>query len=299
MVIIINVYFASAYLVLPKFRSAQNYPIFLQALFDLFLSGYCSIIDAVLQQLVTSDPRKTDFFYRSFVKCFTAFGFEIAREIVTAITMLAIACQRYICVCKPHLSIGESFSKRLMQSNYFITALTLSIIVVGGIAAAVSFAITGQQMSCIAFDFLSDRWMAIVLGIFSFYIPAPVCTFLYLRVGIQLWKTTSQQERNRQLTVLFTISCFLWILFYLPTKVVSIYEKTTFDAEYVVTRTIFFYLIINFAHVLNQLFSTTQPFIIICCYRPLSDPLLNLVSKLRFPKKSQKISNVMEKKDNK
>ena len=279
-IVILNVYFASAYLILPDFRSAQNYPVFLQALFDLFLSGYCSIIDAVAQHVLT-DFKRADLFHRHIVKCLTNYGFMTARELVTAITILAIACQRYIYVCKPHLPLDERFYKRLVKSNCIITALTLLFILAGGVVIAVRFASTGKSSSCVGLYGSNDRWPVIVHDTFSFYIPAPVCTFLYICVGIKLWKTSSRRKRNRQLTVLFMLSCFLWIVFWLPTKVFFTYTQRTMGVEYLASRSIAFFTLVKFSHVFAQLFSTTQPFVIICCYRPLSQPLLKLVLKLR------------------
>ena len=125
------------------------------------------------------------------------------------------------------------------------------------------------------------KCMRIGLGIFFLMIPAAMCIVLYAVVAVRLWKQQSNVRRNRQLSILFMTSCFVWILLCLPVKISfmaydpdDVSKAMQFDVGMIVTM----FLI----QLLYPLFSTVSPIIFIACCPPTQVPLRKAFGKL-FP----------------
>ena len=190
--------------------------------------------------------------------------------------MTSVAIFRYIVVCHPVFSKQPVFAKVRKYINIFITLLTMAAIITNAGYVAYHFepysplkiGVCGQSF------FKTDRQKALVEGVAFFFTPAAVCLVLYSFVGRKLWKTTTMQKRNRQLTALFLCSCVMWVVFWTPEKIFGFLSN---DDSRFTSRGKYFYIFLRLRFTIIHFFSMIQPIILVFCYRPPFEPLQKLL----------------------
>ena len=98
----------------------------------------------------------------------------------------------------------------------FVTTIALSLISATVTIVRRHIDKTERSLYCSTAFFGNDRIRAIIEELVLFLIPAIVCICLYIPTGLQLWKLQTQTKRNQQLTILFCVSCALWIALGIP-----------------------------------------------------------------------------------
>ena len=199
--------------------------------------------------------------------------------------MLAVAIERFYMVCKPFDVNSQQFTKMKKTISILITILPVVFL-----APEFAFVIfrsipfqygiwDGLNRSSCEFGLLEInrriRW--IVNSIIFFFIPATACFVLYIKVVIELRKMLTQVERNRELTILFMISCFAWIVCWLLEGVGNIVLPAT-GAD--INDKVVFWIFRHFYSNLTLLFSAVQPILLILSYRPLKEPIAALFSRI-------------------
>ena len=219
LVIIANAYFIICYCVIEDLKASQNYPVLLQAFFDLWL-GYFSLLHGSIKSIMISRAHEPGYHLLDThtVMCVSHFGSNHISKWTTPLTLTTVALTRYITVCHPVFSKTQKFLKLQKYANITITALSWGLIFCNTCYVGFHF----EPYKTLDFEicemsyYQSERQKALVEGSVLFLVPATACLVLYTFVGVRLWKMTSMQRRNRQLTVLFLSSCVVWIVFWLP-----------------------------------------------------------------------------------
>ena len=87
-------------------------------------------------------------------------------------------------------------------------------------------------------------------------------------------------SRNRQLTILFMINCFMWIVLWGPMfcwMVVVNPQDSPYANRFQQTYT--FVILVCYCNASFYLFCTINPIIFIICYKPVQQPLKSIVQK--------------------
>ena len=140
----------------------------------------------------------------------------------TGLCIALIAIERYVLICWPfHAKQVLTKKNKVMGS----VGLTITII-----AASLRYFVCWTRpseetfrsflLSLYPYLCLSGKREALLDIIIFFVIPALSTIFMYLCVGLKLRKAISNQERNRDLTIAFFLSCVSWVVLWLP-KMIS------------------------------------------------------------------------------
>ena len=136
----------------------------------------------------------------------------------TAFSMILLAYQRYVLVTKPFdakLILTKKYYK-VTGILSFVTTIALSLISATVTIVRRHIDKTEISVYCSAAFFGNHRIRAIIEELVLFVIPAIVCICFYIPTGLKMWKLQTQTKRNRQLTILFSVSCALWIALGIP-----------------------------------------------------------------------------------
>ena len=176
-------------------------------------------------------------------------------------------------VCRPFLS--AEFPKYFMRLNILVTVLILILILSNGVFTGVGFYL-GKNY-CEDGIFMERYNRSLIGGTLFYFLPAVVCIVLYTLVGRVVRNMKQEQERNKQLTVIFFLSCMLWLLLWLPERVFGIYFEHSNPKEYSD-----FLIVFCSVHLTSTLlFSLIQPLLMILSYKPLLEPILTARSKIK------------------
>ena len=203
-------------------------------------------------------------------------------EYSTGVCMLALAVQRFILVRMP-------FKAKAILTTKFYKIVTIVLLTFAGVmtVGTVVFSMLKKILDneCTPYYYSSTRVQGIVESTIFLFIPAFICVVLYSQVGVALWHSVSMQARNRQLTILFIISCVTWILLWVPSKVFYIlYDSWEFDLksyEILTKRSHGYFIIQGFYHCVYLAFSALNPIIFILCCTPTQQPLKSFAQRLR------------------
>ena len=286
-----NGYLIGCFAKVQEIRSISYYPVFLQSVVDLIAVGIsctaygCLTIYSLKDDsdivLATSNLP----IWLSKCLCICVFLFTLVNKYTTPFTMLAVAIERYYRVCKPFDVNSQRFEKVEKIITIIITVLPV-VFLTPELAFIIYQSVPfqhgiwdGLNRSSCEFGLLEInrriRW--IVNSVIFFFIPATACFVLYIKVVIELRKMLTQVERNRELTILFMISCFAWIVCWLPEGVGNLVLPPT-DPDF--NEKVAFWIFRQFYSNLTLLFSAVQPILLILSYRPIKEPIAVLFSKI-------------------
>ena len=212
------------------------------------------------------------------VLCFASYGYTLINQRTTPFTMLAIALQRFFHVCRPFDVQTETYKK--CQSAGFILMTSLFVVVLSGEWIYIvhehffwqnSPESGSVQWACKRGVIKDVTSLYIVYGGLCFILPATICCFLYAKVIIGLKKMAAQRERNRQLTILFIITCFLWIVFWTPEKIHRLYVEPSGE---ILSMGVIKPLLNQFHNLITLSFSAVQPIILTLSYRPFYETIV-------------------------
>ena len=227
--------------VIEDLKASQNYPVLLQAFFDLCL-GYFSLLHGSIKGIMISRAHKPGYHLLDAhtVTCVSHFGSNHISKWTTPLTMTTIAVTRYIIVCHPIFSKTLNFHKLQKYANIIITAASWGLILCNACYVGFHFEPyrTLDFEICEMSFYADERQKALIEGTVLFLVPVTACLVLYTFVGVRLWKMTSMQSRNRQLSVLFLCSCVVWIIFWAPPVVFKL--SISHSETPLTTRNIFF-----------------------------------------------------------
>ena len=205
------------------------YPIWLQASCDI-LTGLAFAHESFLRILLHRESylyvytgsiaewfRSNCFFQPDYYSHFSA-GLRFCRDKLnyysTGYCIALIAIERYVIVCKP-FKVNEILTTR----NKYLSIIFLNVLLIAS---------STREILCRNYLFMffdETIWDYLCFGdvnesiceAFLFFLaPATVTCVLYASVGFKLAKVSSNQSRNRDLTIAFLISCLLWIVLWLP-----------------------------------------------------------------------------------
>ena len=209
------------------------------------------------------------------------------------LAMVSMAFQRFILVKMPFKAqaiLTEAYYKTVCFAMIVIP-MTLIFAAIG--RTLIENQLYGDVFDCDGRSFYGDRRVrGIADGIIFVLVPALICTVMYLSVAIELWKRQANRKRNRQLSILFMLSCLAWIVLCLPLKIIDIYQgglhikfnEATLPKFFQLSRANFLAPIL--IQVLYPLFSTINPLIFIACCVPTQQPMKIVIQKI-FKKREQ------------
>ena len=125
----------------------------------------------------------------------------------TAPCLLIIAVERYLLVCH------SAWSKQILTNkNRQIFCACLTLLVVGLITAAfVPTFLTNYNPKDCDKSFYPDFITRFIYdGFIFFLVPAIMCMFLYSLVAFRLWKVRQNASRNKNLTIAFLLTRFVY-----------------------------------------------------------------------------------------
>ena len=278
----INFYFFLVIAKVEDFRNRDTYPVVLQAFIELVFVGIPLCVSSVAHVYYlksVSTPQFHDQYKMSILHCVLLFCYSHVNEITTPFTILALALQRFFKVCFPFQANKPEFSKYQLIANVVITGLPLLVVTADAVFIAYGYESAVSRFDfCYAGFFLNEDRRDLIGGIVFFMVPVAVSFCLYFAIGRGLMKMTTMQERNTQLTILFMVTCMLWLVFWLPERILSIYFHQT---ETLIGASKMFYITLSLKDFFTLFFSIIQPAILLLCYRPVQEPIVNLYKKIR------------------
>ena len=283
---IVNAYFLSIIALNAEFRNRETYPVALQAVMDLMFVGVASIAEAIGEyRYSTTDTGATAYWQSGLFHCICTLSFSHMNEIATPMTMIALSVQRFFHVCYPFIANGRRFSRHVFRGNVIITILPF-LLIIPSVARVIYLQVFHpntffMRNVCYSGIFWSDSLRVLIGGAIFFILPVTFCAVLYFFVGRRLFQMTTMQTRNRQLTILFMVSCLLWVVLWLPEKIMVYYYQNLDNMNDLLGKSQAFHFFFNRQDFFTRIFSITQPLILVFCYRPLHQPILSFFKKLR------------------
>ena len=225
----LNFYIVVAIFIENELRCINMYPIGLQASCDI-LTGLAFAHESFLRILIHTESfsyaytgslaewfRSNSFFHPDYYSNFSV-GLRFCRDKLnyysTGYCIALIAIERYVIVCKP-FKVNEILTTR----NKYLSVFFLNLLLVASSTREILcrnvfsafFNRTIREYMCFE-DVNESIWEAFLF----FLAPSIITCVLYASVGFKLAKVSSNQSRNRDLTIAFLISCLLWIVLWLP-----------------------------------------------------------------------------------
>ena len=265
-------------------RNREMYPVALQAFVDFFFVGVALCVDSALHfwAIATSRPGNEEW-HNSIPHCICLFGFSILNEISTPMTTLALAVHRFYKVIKPFTANAPNFSKYVLWGNIAITIIPL-LVMVPNVVAVVKSPSSYLGQTCYAGMFGNETKRIRIGSVVFFGVPALLCLVLYIIIGRGLLRMRTMQKRNRQLTIIFMVSCLLWFVFWLPERFLHFYmgvEGDEVDLSFYLDRSKVFFFFYSERELFSMFFSLVQPVFIILSYKPLREPIALFYRNLR------------------
>ena len=237
--IVMNVYIISAIFADENLRSVDFYPIGLQSFCDVIvgittlwrnaneLSFYAENGNIGNEYVKTRGLMASYFRYSTAIQpgnhLVGMLGYFIGKRFniySTGYCVLAIAIERFILVCHPF-----KVNTLLTKTKRKIVALLLTVFILG---------YSSMDFICRYFSFIyrasdvkencyGNRFVdAIIESVVFFAIPAVATIALYSLIGRKLKTVQANQDRNRDLTRAFAVSCFLWVVTWIPLIIVDV-----------------------------------------------------------------------------
>ncbi len=151
------------------------------------------------------------------VHCFPSVLFIRVPEYFTGLLTLVLALERYILVVHP-FSANELLTKRNRTVCYSILTLVSVLCCVVDVGIRINHYEASPKDSILCYlsplgrNLTSANNSALIIGLFTYAIPAVVSLSLYLKVILVLLKKKTNVSRNRVLTLALFSSCVCWIL---------------------------------------------------------------------------------------
>ena len=175
---------------------------------------------------------------RNWPGCFLSFLRILMNEYTTGMCVLATSLIRYLLICHP--------TSTLPENKVFLISLLAVIIGSGLIAMLINFGsmsmhyLTSSRDYFKMTDFIVNcdtihyRKTARIVSesVMCLAIPATLSGYFYLRVAIKLLNRERNQSRNRNLTIAFILSWFLWIICWTPSYWAMSFDVSAFESDY-------------------------------------------------------------------
>ena len=238
-------------------------------------SGFCAPYNSAISIIRSNASRRVvwasallEVHYRS-VFCFVSTMEMDGPLYSTGFAMIALAVQRFILVKRP-FTAQQTLSKRYyLISGAICTVLSLVLILSSSLVTVFL-----NKDVCRETSFYNNKQLRAIADSMIFYIvPVICCLYLYISVGIELWKKETQVARNTDLTILFLTSCFTWIVPWFPTILyLLLFQSIEYTADVFNNEPSILFLYIWHAPFFH-LFSALNPIIFFLCYKPSQSPL--------------------------
>ena len=175
---------------------------------------------------------------RNWPGCFLSFLRILMNEYTTGMCVLATSLIRYLLICHPTTTLPEN--------KVFLLSLLAVIIGSGLIAMLINFGsmsmhyLTSSRDYFKMTDFIVNcdtiyyrKTARIVFeSVMCLAIPATPSGYFYLRVAFKLLNRERNQSRNRNLTIAFILSWFLWIICWTPSYWAMSFDFSASNSDY-------------------------------------------------------------------